>query len=273
MRTNCVAEAETNYVKNLNENYGKQILLIFFNKQKTLRNRSFITMFYSLKLYFYCGFFFSFQVCVCKFVIRVQNGCITTCELIQNQCIINQNNVIHLAIAEQIGRPTLIFPVLKLDVLSMLRMQLKAAARWNRFHATQSIHDIIIDGVPGNVIELWFLSGSESRDYCLHESFNATCRPGTAILMTSAIYGRMRLGRCISGDFNIGCSKDVITYFDRHCTGQRTCDVTLRNLVDVHPCQRDFMSYLEASFKCVPGNALQSPLIIVKVIVILIVIE
>ena len=93
-----------------------------------------------------------------------------------------------------------------------------------------------------------------SRDYCLYEVFNATCRPGKVIMMTSAVYGRMRLGRCINNDFNIGCSKDVVVYFDSQCTGRRRCVVSLRNLVDVHPCQRDFMSYLEAGFTCVPGR-------------------
>jgi len=73
-------------------------------------------------------------------------------------------------------------------------------------------------------------------------------------MMTSAVYGRMRLGRCINNDFNIGCSKDVVIYFDSRCTGRRTCEVSLRNLVDVHPCQRDFMSYLEAGYTCVPGK-------------------
>lgn len=97
---------------------------------------------------------------------------------------------------------------------------------------------------------------SETRDYCLHESFNATCRPGFVILMTSANYGRMKLGRCINGDFNIGCSKDVIRYFDSQCSAKETCDVSVRNLVDVHPCQRDFMSYLETSYRCIEGRCM-----------------
>jgi Galactose binding lectin domain len=92
------------------------------------------------------------------------------------------------------------------------------------------------------------------HDFCLHESFNASCRHGSVILMTSAAYGRMRLGRCINGDFNIGCSKDVVTYMDAQCTARSACEVSVRNLVDIHPCQRDFMSYLEASYKCIEGK-------------------
>jgi len=69
--------------------------------------------------------------------------------------------------------------------------------------------------------------------------------------MTSAVYGRMRIGRCIDGDYNIGCATDVLRYFDSQCTTRRSCEVDVRNLVDLHPCQRDFMSYLEASYRCV----------------------
>jgi len=95
---------------------------------------------------------------------------------------------------------------------------------------------------------------AESRDYCLHETFNATCRTGSVLLMTEAVYGRMRIGRCIDGDFNVGCETDVLRYFDSQCTGRDSCAVDVRNLVDLHPCQRDFMSYLEASYHCVRGT-------------------
>ena len=96
---------------------------------------------------------------------------------------------------------------------------------------------------------------SEIREYCLTEYFNATCpRPNDVILMTSAVYGRMRLGRCIRGDYNLGCSNDVIGLFDAQCSGRRACDVSVRTLVDIRPCQRDFASYLEASYTCITGT-------------------
>ena len=103
-------------------------------------------------------------------------------------------------------------------------------------------------------------SFAERRDYCLHEIFNATCRAGSVLLMTSAVYGRMRIGRCIDGDFNIGCATDVLRYFDGQCTARQSCEVDVRNLVDLHPCQRDFMSYLEASYRCVQGTPIASTL-------------
>jgi len=146
------------------------------------------------------------------------------------------------------------------------------------------------------------------REYCLREYFIASCSSvGDVILMTSALYGRMRIGRCIRGTFNIGCSNDVTALFDDRCSGRTSCNavtttlhnvrpehllssndvmttlhdvrpehlsscnvvitallngrcsgrtscnVSVRSLVDSRPCQRDFASYLEASYRCIPG--------------------
>ena len=38
------------------------------------------------------------------------------------------------------------------------------------------------------------------RDYCETETFNASCHHGEVIVMKSALYGRMRLGRCVRKD-------------------------------------------------------------------------
>jgi len=93
------------------------------------------------------------------------------------------------------------------------------------------------------------------KEYCLREYFVASCASvGDVILMTSALYGRMRIGRCIRGSFNIGCSNDVTAIFDDRCSGRGSCNVSVRSLVDSRPCQRDFASYLEASYRCVPGK-------------------
>ncbi|ESO12758.1 hypothetical protein HELRODRAFT_159340 [Helobdella robusta] len=75
--------------------------------------------------------------------------------------------------------------------------------------------------------------------------------PKSLILITQANYGRMKDGRCIGGQLNTGCSMGVTTYLDSQCSGKDICDMSVRNLVDIHPCQRDFMSYLEASYICI----------------------
>ena len=93
----------------------------------------------------------------------------------------------------------------------------------------------------------------EFSDHCLNEAFNASCPDGKVVLITEARFGRMRPGRCIGGAFNVGCYKDIKRHLDALCTTRSRCDVSVRDLVDLHPCQRDFVSYLEAAYVCVEG--------------------
>jgi len=90
-------------------------------------------------------------------------------------------------------------------------------------------------------------------DHCLNEAFNASCSEGRVVLITEARFGRMRPGRCIGGAFNVGCYKNIKPQLDELCTARSRCDVSVRDLVDLHPCQRDFVSYLEAGYVCVEG--------------------
>ena len=52
---------------------------------------------------------------------------------------------------------------------------------------------------------------------------------------------------------DVGCVKDVLRQLDGACSGRTSCDVSVRSFVDLHPCQKDFVSYLEASYECVEG--------------------
>jgi len=98
---------------------------------------------------------------------------------------------------------------------------------------------------------------SDARDYCLIESFHAQCRHWSdVILMEYAQFGRMELGRCVTRNFgHIGCSTDVINQLDVVCSGRPACDFSVSDpsLVRTKPCPKDFTSYLEASYRCVPG--------------------
>ena len=96
----------------------------------------------------------------------------------------------------------------------------------------------------------------EAADYCLLESFEPTCAPGSVILMLSAHYGRMRVGRCLSRDYYVGCSADVIAEMDRRCSGKERCTVSVPEptLLKVTPCPRDLVAYLEADYTCVKGK-------------------
>jgi Galactose binding lectin domain len=119
------------------------------------------------------------------------------------------------------------------------------------FNTCAGITSIVTLLVGGTVLSATF--STSSNDYCLNESFNVSCDRNHVILVTSAWFGRMRPGRCISGDFNVGCVKDVKHLLDGVCSLRRSCNVSVRSFVDLHPCQRDFVSYLEARYTCIQG--------------------
>ena len=98
---------------------------------------------------------------------------------------------------------------------------------------------------------------SDAKEYCPSQNFNASC-PGKndVIVMDSARYGRMRQGRCVTGNYgNLGCSRDVLWYFDSLCSGRRRCKVYIADQVlhRLNPCQQELVSYLEAKYHCVTG--------------------
>ena len=75
------------------------------------------------------------------------------------------------------------------------------------------------------------------------------------ILIQVANYGRMRAGKCISGEGYIGCQADVTPYLDSLCSGRHNCKVPVTEIRDVaQPCKKDFTSYLEVSYECVKGK-------------------
>lgn len=41
------------------------------------------------------------------------------------------------------------------------------------------------------------------KEYCSSETFDISCGPNEAIMMQSAVYGRMQPGRCISGTYSL----------------------------------------------------------------------
>ena len=104
-------------------------------------------------------------------------------------------------------------------------------------------------------------SGTGILEYCKWETFNATCEPGSVVVMLSAKYGRMRQGRCASTDVFIGCAADVLTQMDARCSGRETCNIVIPDaaLHQQQPCPNDIMAYLEASYTCVQGMYCRLP--------------
>lgn len=73
------------------------------------------------------------------------------------------------------------------------------------------------------VYVIYILAGV--RDFCETETFNASCRQGEVIVMKSALYGRMRLGRCVRKDLGyIGCYQGELLQ-------KIPCSNTIRTLI------------------------------------------
>ena len=95
------------------------------------------------------------------------------------------------------------------------------------------------------------------REFCLTESFQAGCGANEVIMIDKALFGRMSLGRCVTRDYGtLGCSADVHKQVDSKCSGRRKCEFSVSDalLVRTEPCPKDFSSYLEAEYRCIPGE-------------------
>lgn len=96
------------------------------------------------------------------------------------------------------------------------------------------------------------------REYCDREAFIADCGDRGVIVMDTALYGRMALGRCLKNGFgHLACDRDVLQQMDDRCSGRSRCHI--RDVVDelhVHnPCEvSDLRVYLQASYHCVSGE-------------------
>ena len=99
----------------------------------------------------------------------------------------------------------------------------------------------------------------QTREYCVYERFTARCEPDHVIIVRSALYGRMRARRCITSDYAnaLGCYSDVTQHVDALCSGRQNCSLLVATMDSVaQPCAKDFKSYLEAAYDCVPGDCL-----------------
>ncbi len=74
--------------------------------------------------------------------------------------------------------------------------------------------------------------------------------------MLTARYGRMKLGRCLTTDYFVGCSADVLSHMDTRCSGRQSCVITIPDptLFNVQPCRKDLVAYFSASYSCISGR-------------------
>jgi len=105
------------------------------------------------------------------------------------------------------------------------------------------------------------------HEFCHLETFRARCHHGDVVVMDTALFGRMRVGRCITSDAyltalqqldptSLGCSADVLAYMDQVCSGRSSCDVSVASpaLYEFRPCPGQLMMYLEATYSCLTGT-------------------
>ena len=53
--------------------------------------------------------------------------------------------------------------------------------------------------------------------------------------------------------------QDILSFMDMKCSGQRACVILTSSLIGegFHPCPVNVMSYIEASYECIPGDNIQ----------------
>ena len=106
------------------------------------------------------------------------------------------------------------------------------------------------------MIHIYPLLSTESgvREFCEWESMELTCEPNAVLIVHSARYGRMRLGRCVTQSYgNIGCKTDVTSEIEPLCSARRQCAIDVISLHDKRSCPPDFKSYLEVDYECREG--------------------
>ena len=97
-------------------------------------------------------------------------------------------------------------------------------------------------------------------EVCISEEFRASCPLDRVILINSAEYGRMEVGRCIrKPDEFLGCTNDVLPILDRRCSGKQKCNFILSTIDDIEAanenCLEILMKYLKVDYTCLQGMA------------------
>ena len=94
------------------------------------------------------------------------------------------------------------------------------------------------------------------KEYCEREYFEAVCGENEVIVIDTAVYGRMKVGRCVSHEYgSIGCQATVVHLLDMQCSGRQQCRFHTSELHAAKSCPTELIAYLEASYHCVTGDA------------------
>ena len=95
---------------------------------------------------------------------------------------------------------------------------------------------------------------------CNNEELTLSCSINEIVFVTSAEYGRMSVGRCITEeDEFMGCTNDVLPLLDRWCSGRQECSFRVGNdeLEAANDnCRKILKQYLKLDYSCLEGKLL-----------------
>jgi len=96
-----------------------------------------------------------------------------------------------------------------------------------------------------------------TTEVCNREFLNISCSSGEVILVDEALYGRMRVGRCVQRSLGyVDCQADVLEHVEVLCSGRQHCAHRMPDdsIYATHPCPPDVTSYLEVTYRCLRGE-------------------
>jgi len=108
------------------------------------------------------------------------------------------------------------------------------------------------------------ICAGESQEYCQLETFEPRCWKNEVIVIEKALYGRHKIGQCISekeaarnqeSDF-FGCFADVHDIVNSKCSGRKQCKIRVpdADLERTRTCLSGLLMFLEVSYKCLEGK-------------------
>ena len=106
------------------------------------------------------------------------------------------------------------------------------------------------------------------EEFCQDEFFNPRCPQGELVLIESAKYGRMNIGKCIKEQELIsmgtnskdqkyfGCFTDVTAILHKKCSFKMGCNVEVkdRELNHTTSCHSWVKSHLKVNHQCLNGK-------------------
>ena len=108
-----------------------------------------------------------------------------------------------------------------------------------------------------------YVLAAGADELCNMETFEPECWKNEVIVIEKAIYGRHRVGKCITAEEAaisedkrfFGCSTDVKGLLDAKCSGRKRCQVRIpdADLERTEPCLRLLKMFLEVSYTCMEG--------------------